>query len=122
MAKSEGPKRSEITALSRSRMLVGVFPAQDRVASMMWFFVSWFPSDLVKSRGISVLDASLIAAIPAVARFVGGVATSFFSDWLLGRTGSLGIARKTPIEEVKERVSMALDKGIGDVPLPIDAN
>jgi MFS transporter, ACS family, glucarate transporter len=44
-----------------------------------------------------VLGASLIATVPAICGFVGGVATGFFSDWLLKRSGSLTLARKTPI-------------------------
>ncbi|MBR1175211.1 MFS transporter [Bradyrhizobium sp. KB893862 SZCCT0404] len=92
-----GPKWSDLAALFRSRMLVGIFLAQYGISSITWFFVSWFPSYLVKARGFSVLDASLIATVPAIAGFIGGVATGFFSDWLLTKSGSLTFARKTPI-------------------------
>ncbi|WP_027520605.1 MFS transporter [Bradyrhizobium sp. Ec3.3] len=96
-AENAGPKWSDLAEIFRSRMLVGIFLAQYGISSITWFFVSWFPSYLVKARGFSVLDASLIATIPAIAGFIGGVATGFFSDWLLKRSGSLGVARKTPI-------------------------
>ncbi|QGY00855.1 MFS transporter [Methylobacterium mesophilicum SR1.6/6] len=92
-----GPSFSDIGELFRSRMLVGVFISQYCISSITWFFVSWFPSYLVKGRGFSVFDASLVATIPAIAGFVGGVSTGFISDWLLHRTGSLSIARKVPI-------------------------
>ncbi|WP_249209807.1 MFS transporter [Bradyrhizobium manausense] len=78
-------------------MLVGIFIAQYCISSITWFFVSWFPSYLVKARGLSVMEASLVATVPAIAGFVGGVSTGFFSDWLLKKTGSLSIARKLPI-------------------------
>jgi D-galactonate transporter len=97
VAKANGPKWSDLAGLLRSRMLVGIFLAQYGISSITWFFVSWFPSYLVKARGFSVLDASLIATVPAIAGFIGGVSTGFFSDWLLRRTGSLSVARKTPI-------------------------
>ncbi|WIW50629.1 MFS transporter (plasmid) [Bradyrhizobium sp. 62B] len=96
-AERVGPKWSDLAEVFRSRMLVGIFLAQYGITSITWFFVSWFPSYLVKARGFSVLDASLVATIPAIAGFVGGVVTGFFSDWLLRRTGSLSTARKTPI-------------------------
>jgi MFS family permease len=94
---AHGPRWSDLVELFKSRMLVGIFLAQYGISSITWFFVSWFPSYLVKERGLSVLDASLIATVPAICGFVGGVVTGFFSDWLLKRSGSLGIARKTPI-------------------------
>lgn len=93
----QGPRWSDLAELFRSRMLVGIFLAQYGISSITWFFVSWFPTYLVKDRGLSVLDASLIATIPAICGFVGGVTTGFFTDWLFKRTGSLSIARKTPI-------------------------
>src|SRR5262249_51119666 len=96
-ADAPGPRWSDLAELFKSRMLVGIFLAQYGISSITWFFVSWFPSYLVKARGLSVLDASLIATVPAICGFVGGVVTGFFSDWLLKRSGSLTIARKTPI-------------------------
>jgi MFS family permease len=96
-ANTKGPRLADILQLFRSRMLVGIFIAQYGITSITWFFVSWFPSYLIKARGFSVMEASLIATVPAMAGFVGGVVTGFFSDWLLRRTGSLSIARKTPI-------------------------
>lgn len=91
------PKLSDIGALFHSRMLVGIFIAQYCITSITWFFVSWFPSYLVRGRGFSMLQAGFVAALPALCGFIGGVATGFFSDWLLRRTGSLTLARKVPI-------------------------
>jgi D-galactonate transporter len=96
-AAAQGPRWSDLAELLKSRMLVGIFLAQYGISSITWFFISWFPAYLVKARGLSVLDASLIATVPAICGFVGGVVTGFFSDWLLRRSGSLSVARKTPI-------------------------
>jgi ACS family glucarate transporter-like MFS transporter len=38
-----------------------------------------------------------VASVPAVCGFVGGVLGGVIFDWLMRRTGSLNIARKTPI-------------------------
>jgi ACS family glucarate transporter-like MFS transporter len=78
-------------------MLVGIFIAQYCITSITWFFVSWFPAYLVKGRGLDILEAGFIAALPAIFGCIGGVTTGFFSDWLLRRTGSLTTARKVPI-------------------------
>lgn len=83
--------------LFRSRMLSGIFLAQYCITAITWFFVSWFPTYLVKERGMTILTAGFVASIPAIAGCIGGVSTGFVSDWLLKRTGSLTIARKVPI-------------------------
>ncbi|MBS0455411.1 MAG: MFS transporter [Proteobacteria bacterium] len=86
-----------IRDLFRSRMLSGIFLAQYCITAITWFFVSWFPTYLVKERGMNILTAGFVASIPAIAGCIGGVLTGFVSDWLLKRTGSLTIARKVPI-------------------------
>ncbi len=91
------PLGADLRAIFKSRMLVGIFLAQYCISAITWFFVSWFPTYLVKGRGFTMLEASFIAALPAICGCIGGVSTGFFSDWLLGRTGSLSLARKIPI-------------------------
>lgn len=86
-----------IVDLFRSRMLSGIFLAQYCITAITWFFVSWFPTYLVKERHMTILTAGFVASVPAIAGCVGGVLTGFVSDWLLKRTGSLTIARKVPI-------------------------
>lgn len=90
-------KLGEIGQLFRSRMLVGIFLAQYCITSITWFFMTWFPIYLVKERGFDILQAGFIAAIPALCGLVGGVSSGFISDKILKKTGSLSIARKTPI-------------------------
>ncbi len=92
-----GSATATIRNLLSSRMLLGIFLAQYCIASLSTFFVSWFPSYLVEARHMSVLSAGFVAVLPAICGCIGGVLAGFFSDWLLRRTGSLGIARKLPI-------------------------
>ncbi|MFF7708808.1 D-galactonate transporter [Pseudomonas sp. NPDC007930] len=83
--------------LFRSRMLLGMFLSQYCVSAITWFYVTWFPIYLVKQRGFDILQAGLVASIPAVCGLIGAIASGFFSDWLLRKSGSLSVARKTPI-------------------------
>lgn len=80
-----------------SRMLMGVFIGQYGINVLTYFFVTWFPIYLVKERGLNILEAGFAAAAPALCGFAGGVLGGIISDALLKKTGSLTIARKTPL-------------------------
>lgn len=80
-----------------SRMLLGIFIGQYGINVLTYFFVTWFPIYLVKERGLNILEAGFAAAAPALCGFVGGLLGGAISDYLLKRTGSLTIARKTPL-------------------------
>lgn len=80
-----------------SRMLLGVFIGQYGINVLTYFFVTWFPIYLVKERGLNILEAGFAAAAPALCGFAGGVLGGVISDALLKKTGSLTIARKTPL-------------------------
>lgn len=88
---------AEVGLLFKSRMLAGMFLSQYCVSAITWFYVTWFPIYLVKERGFDILQAGLVASIPALCGLIGAVSSGFFSDWLVRRTHSLSIARKTPI-------------------------
>lgn len=88
---------AEVGLLFKSRMLAGMFLSQYCVTAITWFYVTWFPIYLVKERGFDILQAGLVASIPALCGLVGAISSGFFSDYLMRRTQSLSIARKTPI-------------------------
>ena len=88
---------SNIKQLLTNRMLVGVYLGQYCINVLTYFFVTWFPIYLVQQRGMSILQAGFAAAAPALCGFIGGVLGGYCSDRLLKRTGSLTIARKTPL-------------------------
>ena len=46
---------------------------------------------------MTILKAGIIASLPAICGFLGGILGGVFSDWLLRRGNSLSVARKTPI-------------------------
>jgi ACS family glucarate transporter-like MFS transporter len=88
---------SKLGQLLTHRMLLGIYLGQYAINVLTYFFVTWFPLYLVKERGLNILQAGFAAAAPALCGFVGGVLGGYISDLLLKRTGSLTIARKTPL-------------------------
>ena len=90
-------KWGQIKQLIGSRMMIGIYIGQYCINALTYFFITWFPVYLVQEKGMSILKAGFVASVPAVCGFVGGVLGGVISDWLMRRTGSLNIARKTPI-------------------------
>ncbi len=91
------PKLGYIKQLLSNRMLMGVYVGQYCITTLTYFFLTWFPVYLVKERGMSILNAGFVAALPAICGFAGGVLGGLISDGLLRRGRSLTVARKTPI-------------------------
>lgn len=60
-------------------------------------FLTWFPTYLVKYRGMDFIKSGLLASLPFLAAFVGVLCSGFFSDWLIRRGYTVGFARKLPI-------------------------
>jgi ACS family glucarate transporter-like MFS transporter len=88
---------SNVRQLLANRMLLGIYLGQYCINVLTYFFVTWFPIYLVKERGLNIMEAGFAAALPAMCGFFGGLLGGFMSDLLLKRTGSLDIARKTPL-------------------------
>ena len=78
-------------------MMLGVFFGQYFINTITWFFLTWFPIYLVQEKGMSILKVGLVASIPALCGFAGGVLGGVFSDYLIKRGLSLTLARKLPI-------------------------
>lgn len=97
LTRSAGFTWNNVKQVLGSRMLIGVFIGQYGINVLTYFFVTWFPIYLVKERGLNILEAGFAAAAPALFGFVGGVLGGVISDALLKKTGSLTIARKTPL-------------------------
>ena len=91
------PRWAQIAQLLRSRMLAGVYIAQYCITTLTYFFLTWFPIYLVKQRGMSILTAGIVATLPAICGFIGGVLGGVLSDTLLKHGHSLTVARKAPI-------------------------
>lgn len=90
-------KWSYIQSLITNRMMIGIYLGQFCLNTITWFFLTWFPTYLVQAKGMSILKVGIIASVPAIAGFIGGLSGGYISDWLLKRGYSLTVARKTPI-------------------------
>lgn len=84
-------------SLLGQRMFVGIYMAQFCISTLTFFFLTWFPVYLVQQRGLSLLNAGLLAAIPAIFGFIGGISGGLVSDWMLRKGISLTMSRKLPI-------------------------
>ncbi|MDR3433228.1 MAG: MFS transporter [Rouxiella aceris] len=93
----KGPKWDYVRQLLSSRMMLGIFFGQYFLNTITWFFLTWFPIYLVQEKGMSILKVGLIASIPAMCGFCGGILGGVVSDHLLKRGFSLTAARKIPI-------------------------
>ncbi len=86
-----------IKELLSNRMLLGVYIGQYCITTLTYFFLTWFPVYLVQERHMTILKAGFIAALPAVAGFLGGILGGIVSDLMIKSGYSLSAARKTPI-------------------------
>ena len=88
---------SIVRQLLGNRMLLGVYLAQFCINVLTYFFLTWFPIYLVQARGMTILKAGLVASLPAICGFLGGVLGGILSDAMIRRGHSLTVARKVPI-------------------------
>lgn len=79
------------------RKLWGVYIGQFCVGSCFVFFLTWFPTYLVKFRGLDFIKSGFLASIPFIAAFVGVLLAGFTSDYLIRAGKSVGLARKAPV-------------------------
>lgn len=80
-----------------SRNLWGVYIGQFAVNATLWFFLTWFPTYLVKYRGLDFIKSGYLASVPFLAACAGLLLSGFVSDRLVQKGRSVGMARKTPI-------------------------
>jgi MFS transporter, ACS family, D-galactonate transporter len=88
---------SHIAALLRHRQVIGASIGQFGGNSTQVFFLTWFPTYLVRARGMTFIQAGAMTALPYIAAAIGVVLGGQVSDRMLKRTGSANMARKLPI-------------------------
>ncbi|SEB15889.1 MFS transporter [Paraburkholderia sartisoli] len=88
--------RREISTLFTSRMLWAIYIGQYCITALTYFFITWFPIYLVKERGMNIMTVGMVAALPAICGFSGGIIGGALSDYLIRRGFSVSFARKTP--------------------------
>ena len=88
---------ADVIVLLSHRQLWGIYIGQFAVGVTLWFFLTWFPSYLIQARHLSILHAGFYAVIPYIAAMLGVLFGGAFSDGLIRRGASVGMARKTPV-------------------------
>jgi nitrate/nitrite transporter NarK len=63
-------------------------------AAAMIFFVTWFPTFLRETRGVSLMEAGLLTTCAGGAALLGTILGGYGSDFVLARTGSKRLARQ----------------------------
>lgn len=86
-----------VSVLLNNRMLVGIYLGQYCITTLTWFFLTWFPVYLSQARHMSIMQVGVMAALPALCGFTGGILGGVVSDELLQAGHSLTFARKAPI-------------------------
>ncbi|HEY2021479.1 MFS transporter, partial [Paraburkholderia sp.] len=92
-----GNEQSKVTwaSLFRHRTLWGMMLGFFCLNFVIYFFITWFPSYLVQTRGFSLKSLGTLGMIPALIAIPGGWLGGYVSDALFRRGWSLTAARKT---------------------------
>ncbi|MDQ8031176.1 MFS transporter [Bordetella genomosp. 1] len=88
---------ADLGLVMSKRKLWGVYLGQFCLTSTLWFFLTWFPTYLVKYRGMDFIKSGFLASVPFLAAFVGVLCSGVLSDFLIRRGANVGLARKLPI-------------------------
>ena len=88
---------NDLALVMTRRKLWGVYLGQFCLTSTLWFFLTWFPTYLVKYRGMDFIKSGFLASVPFLAAFVGVLCSGVLSDFLIRRGATVGLARKLPI-------------------------
>lgn len=82
------------TRLFRSGSLALLCAQQFFRAAGMVFFLTWFPTFLQRTRGVSSLESGVLTTIAGAGGVLGSLSGGFVSDWLLRRTGNARLSRQ----------------------------
>jgi ACS family glucarate transporter-like MFS transporter len=91
------PRFSDLKVLLRSPMMWSIYLGKYCDTSLQYFFLTWFPIYLVKGRGLNIMEAGAIAAVPGICGLLGALFGGAICDFLLRKGFSLTVARKIPL-------------------------
>lgn len=94
---SEPFRWNDLKEVLSHRNLWGIYLGQFAVCSTLWFFLTWFPTYLIKYRHIDFIESGFLASLPFLTAFVGILTAGFLSDYMIKKGMSPNIARKAPI-------------------------
>ncbi len=88
---------ADLRDVLRRRQLWGIYLGQYANSSMLWFFLTWFPTYLVRYRHFNLAQAGFLGSVPFLAAFFGVIVAGLLSDFLVRRGFSPTAARKAPL-------------------------
>lgn len=88
---------AQIRQLFRYRQIWAICIGKFCISCTLYFFLTWFPTYLIKERHMTMLNAGFFAMLPYLAATAGVLLGGSWSDWLLRRGASMSLARKLPI-------------------------
>ena len=97
MAPREHVTWPQIARLLRERQVWALGLGKFAVMSSLYFLLTWFPTYLVRERGLTSLRAGAATSLPYIAATIGVLLGGVWSDWLLRRGAGISAARKIPI-------------------------
>lgn len=96
-----GPKPkfswSQLKVILSTRNMWGVFIGHTCITATLWFFLTWFPTYLVRYRHMDFIKMGLWASVPFIAAFIGVLCSGQISDAIVRRGADIGTARKIPV-------------------------
>jgi len=90
-------KWSDLKEVCSHKKLWGIYLGQFSLGGTMWFFLTWFPTYLVKYRGMDFIKSGFLASVPFLFAFAGVLLSGFLSDYMIKKGLSTGMARKVPV-------------------------
>jgi ACS family D-galactonate transporter-like MFS transporter len=97
MAPREHVSWPQVLRLLRERQVWALGLGKFAVMSSVYFLLTWFPTYLVRERGLTSLKAGAATSLPYIAATIGVLIGGVWSDWLLRRGAGISAARKIPI-------------------------
>lgn len=91
------PRLGDLKVLLKSPMMWSIYLGKYCDTSLQYFFLTWFPIYLVKGRGLNIMEAGAIAAVPGICGLLGALCGGAVCDLLLRKGFSLTAARKIPL-------------------------
>ncbi|MFM7317912.1 MAG: MFS transporter, partial [bacterium] len=91
---AESRSRIKWSAVFRSTPLMLLCAQQFFRAAGMVFFLTWFPTFLQETRGVSLSGSGILTTIAGIGGVIGSLSGGFASDWILKRTGNVRLARQ----------------------------
>ena len=97
MASREHVTWPQVSRLLHERQVWALGLGKFATMSSLYFLLTWFPTYLVRERGLTSLKAGAATSLPYIAATLGVLLGGMWSDWLLRRGADISAARKIPI-------------------------